>query len=43
MRALAIARASAVHQRGKKSQGKKSKKRHTRQANIGKEIYLRRP
>jgi hypothetical protein len=26
MRALAIARASAVHQRGKKSQGKKAKK-----------------
>jgi hypothetical protein len=38
MRALAVARASAVHQRGKKSQGKKSKERHTRQANIGKEI-----
>jgi hypothetical protein len=42
MRALAVARASAVHQRGKKSQAKKQK-RHTRQANIGKEIYPRRP
>jgi hypothetical protein len=41
MQALAVARASAVHQRGKVKQI--SKERHTRQANIGKEIYLRRP
>jgi hypothetical protein len=41
MRALAIARASAVYQRGKVKQI--SKERHTRQANIGKEIYLQRP
>jgi hypothetical protein len=42
MRTLAVARASAVHQRGKKVK-QRSKERHTRQANIGKEIYLQRP
>jgi hypothetical protein len=40
MRALAVARASAVHHRGKVKQI--SKERHTKQANIGKEIYLQR-
>jgi hypothetical protein len=42
MRALAVARASAVHQRGKKSQAKKQRKAY-RTSKYRKENYPRRP